>query len=191
MLKKSLFSMLFLSALLFQGCFDSEEEQTKQVKQIDALVKNDNEYILTSTDARQFVVQKVQDGLMLKEFEGKIVIFDIFATWCPPCQASAEHLSSIQKQFKDDVIVIGLTIEDNIPNTKLEKFKQRYHANYTIVNSTENRRLVNEIATELQLGARFPIPLMALFKDGQLILHYVGAVEEEFVVSDIKQALGK
>jgi thiol-disulfide isomerase/thioredoxin len=191
MLKKSLFSMLFISALLFQGCFDSEEEKSKQVEQISALVKNNNEYVLTSTDSTQFVVLKTQDGLTLKENEGKIVIFDIFATWCPPCQASAEHLSAIQKKFNKDVVVIGLTIEDNIPNTKLEKFKSKYHANYTIANSSENRRLINEIATQLQLGARFPIPLMAIYKDGKLIQHYIGAVEEEFVVSDIKQALGK
>jgi len=45
------------------------------------------------------------------------------------------------------------------------------------------------MAKMLQLGERFPIPMMAMYKDGELIQHYIGAVEEEFIESDIKQAL--
>jgi hypothetical protein len=32
---------------------------------------------------------------------------------------------------------------------------------------------------------------MAMYKDSKLINHFVGMVEEEFIESDIKQALGK
>ena len=41
------------------------------------------------------------------------------------------------------------------------------------------------------MGPRYPIPLMAMYKDGKYINHYVGAVQEEFVESDIKRALNK
>jgi thiol-disulfide isomerase/thioredoxin len=193
MLKKSLFSILFLSALVFQGCSDNENNKTEHIEQIAALAKKNTEqkYVLTSTDGRQFVIQKTDDGFILKDSDAKIVIFDIFATWCPPCQASAQHLSSIQKKFKKDVVVIGLTIEENIPNANLIKFKHRFHANYIISNSPDNRPLITEIASQLKVGARFPIPLMTIYKDGKLVSHYIGAVEEEFVESDIKQALGK
>ena len=128
---------------------------------------------------------------MLENAKGKVIIFDIFATWCPPCRASAAHLTSLQKKFKDDLVVIGLTIEDGIDNSKLLEFKKEYNAQYTIVNSDQNRPLINEIANALELGDRFPIPLMALYKDGKLINHYIGAVQEEFVQSDINRALGK
>ena len=65
-----------------------------------------------------------------------------------------------------------------------------YDAQYTLVNSKENRRLVDDIATSLEVGDRFPIPLMAMYLDGKLVNHYVGAIEEEFIESDIKRALG-
>jgi len=32
---------------------------------------------------------------------------------------------------------------------------------------------------------------MAMYKDGVLINHFVGATQEEFIESDIKRALGK
>ncbi len=189
MFKKTLFTIIFISALLFQGC--SQEEEIESANDLLSTKISLNEYILTSTDNEQFVVQKSDTGFILEEAHGKVIIFDIFATWCPPCQASSSHLASLQKKYKDDLVVIGITIEDNIPNTKLEDFKRKFGAKYIIVNSLENRRLINEIASELDLGARFPIPLMAMYKDGTLVNHYVGAIEEEFLESDIKKALGK
>ena len=193
MLNKSIMSLIFLSALIFQGC-SSDSSSEKQVTQVDEansmIAKSQNEYILTSTDTKQYVVKKEANGFVLEGAEGKVLIIDIFATWCPPCKAAASHLSSLQEKYKDDLVILGVTIEDDIPNEKLEDFKKQYNANYVLVNSTVNRRLVNDVAAALEVGDRFPIPLMALYKDGKLINHYVGAVEEEFIASDIKKAMG-
>ena len=182
---------MFLSALIFQGC-SSSEKQDSQVEEANSMVSkpSQNEYILTSTDAKQYIVKKEADGFTLEGAQGKVIIIDIFATWCPPCKAAASHLSSLQEKYKDELVVIGVTIEDNIANEKLEDFKKRHNANYVLVNSTTNRRLVNDVATALKVGDRFPIHLLALYKDGKLINHYIGAVEEEFIASDIKKALG-
>ncbi|MEA2099213.1 MAG: TlpA disulfide reductase family protein [Campylobacterota bacterium] len=186
MLKKSILPILFSLTLLFQGCNDNK----KVVQEANSMVSA-NEYILTSLDNKQFTVKKGDNGFSINELNGKIIIFDIFATWCPPCRAAASHLSSLQKKYKDDLVIIGITIEENITNEKLEMFKKQYNANYTIVNSAQNRVLVNQIANQLELGNRFPIPIMALYKDGKYINHYVGAIQEEFIDSDIKKALGK
>ena len=186
MIKKSISMALLTIAILFQGCNDNNDNNNKEANNI----LSSNEFILTSTNNTQYVVKKEAQGFVVENTKGKVIIFDIFATWCPPCQASAKHLTSIQKKYKDNVVVLGITIEDNIANSKLQEFKEKYGADYTILNSDRNRPLVNEIATALELGERFPIPIMALYKDGKLITHYVGEVQEEFVESDIKRALG-
>jgi len=183
MFKKSIFTTLLALGLLFQGCADENKEANEMVAS--------NEFVLTSTNNTQYIAKKEGNGFIVENTKGKVIIFDIFATWCPPCQAGAEHLTSLQNKFKDDLVIIGITIEDNISNAKLEEFKKKYDADYTIVNSDQNRPLVNAIATELKLGERFPIPIMAMYIDGKLINHYVGEVQEEFVESDIKKALGK
>ena len=89
------------------------------------------------------------------------------------------------------MVIIGITIEDDISNGELINFKDEHNAQYILVNSSTNRRLVTEIANALELGERFPIPIMAMYIDGKLITHYVGEIQEEFVESDIKRALGK
>ncbi len=187
MLKKSIFPALVAFMFIIQGCSSEKADTTEDANSIIAT----NKYILTSLENKQYTVTKEVNNFILDGAEGKVVIFDIFATWCPPCQASASHLSSLQEKYKDDLIVIGATVEDNIANAKLQEFAKKYNATYTIVNSSENRRFVDAVAASLRLGDRFPIPILAMYKDGVLINHYVGAIQEEFVESDIKKALGK
>lgn len=186
MFKKSILITLLSVAMLFQACGEKEKENAVANEMISL-----NEFVLTSTDNKQYIVKKENDGFVLDNAKGKVVLFDIFATWCPPCKASATHLTSLQKNFKDDLVVIGITIEDSITNAKLIEFQEEHNAQYTIVNSSANRPLVNEIANALKLGQQFPIPIMALYIDGKLIKYYVGEIQEEFVESDIKRALGK
>lgn len=187
MLKRSIFIMLLAVAVVFQACGD--KEKSEQNETANSMIST-NEYVLAATDGTtQYVIKKEATGFTLENAEGKVIILDIFATWCPPCQAGATHLTSLQKKYKDDLIVIGVTIEDDISNADLESFKTNYNADYIIVNSTQNRLLVNEVATALELGNRFPIPIMAMYKDGKYINHYIGEVHEEFVESDIKRAL--
>jgi len=184
MINKSILTTLLALSIAFGGCSKDKTEEANSM--ISA-----NEYILTALNNAQYIVKKESNGFILENAKGKVVIFDIFATWCPPCRASASHLSSLQEKYKDDLIIIGITIEDNIPNSKLQDFREKYTANYTLVNSDQNRRLSDEIVKELGLGERYPIPTMAMYKDGKLINHYVGVVQEEFIESDIKKALGK
>ena len=195
MLKTSILSTLLALSLLTQACSkdnNNNSSETKSVSSANSIMSHSSsEYLLTGLDNKQYVVTKTADGYTLKGAKGKVVIFDIFATWCPPCRATAPHLSALKKKFKDDLVVIGVTIQDNLPNEKLQDFRKKYGANYILVNSDQNRRFVNSIATSLNLGNNFPIPIMAIFKDGKLVQHYLGLVEEEFVQSDIKRALGK
>lgn len=186
--KKTILSLIFVVSIFLQGCNDKTEDGT--TSEANSMVAA-NEYVLTGTNQEQIVVQKQGDGYIVTSAKDKIVIFDIFATWCPPCQESAATISALQEKYKNEIVVIGLTIEDNLSNDDLIKFKQTYKANYILANSEQNRRLINDLAKSLELGERFPIPVMAIYKDTKLVNHYLGAVEEEFVENDILRALGK
>ena len=191
MFKTSILSSLVLLSLMFSAC--SKEKNSQQASSIDDAntVLSTNEFILTALDKTEYVIDKKPNGFALKNTQGKVIILDIFATWCPPCRAEASHLTSLQKKYKDELVVFGITIEDGIENSKLEAFRKEYNANYILVNSNENSRLIEAVANKLDVGKNFGIPLMALYKDGELIRYYQGAVEEEFLESDIKKALGK
>lgn len=187
MFKKYILFLSLVSLILFQGCSEKKEEKSGSSKESFSGV----EYVLRGLDKKEYVVNKSAQGFSLEGAKDKIVIFDIFATWCPPCRAAASHLTSLQEKYKNDLIVIGITIEDKIEDAKLEDFAQKYNAKYVLVNSPQNRSLSDAIVKELGLGERYPIPTLAMYKNGVLINHYVGATQEEFIESDIKNALGK
>lgn len=188
MFKKTVISLSILLPLLFLGCSNSDE--TTETQESNNMVAS-NDFNLVDTKGNEYNVTKTGLNFTVKGHEGKVIMFDIFATWCPPCRAEASHLGHLQEKYKDDLLVIGVTIEDNIPNSQLENFKKSYDANYALVNSQDNERLYRAIASATKVGQRFPIPFMVMYKDGRYITHYVGQTPEEMIESDIKKALGK
>ena len=187
-MKIKLFSSICIATfLLLTGCNSKEKrESTKTTHKS----QTDNRFNLQPIDSNETVVlKKGKDGLTLLNEPKRLLLIDIFATWCPPCRAEAEVLSNIQKKFPKQVKIIGVTIENSIEYEKLATFAHTYNAHYTLVTSSANEKVIDKVSSDINIGSRFPIPLMVIYKDGKVYRHYEGATEEEFIVSDIKQAL--
>lgn len=167
----------FLAILFFAGC-EKKEDDVFAKKSVEK-----TKFVLTALDGKEIEVTKHQSGLNFKGYEGKIVFLDFYATWCPPCKASVPHLIALQKKYKNDFEIIGVTMEQNKANSDLEEFVKSYGINYTITNSPENFELGKA------LGAK-GLPFMIMYdKKGNYFTHYVGAVPEEMLDRDIKRIL--
>lgn len=59
--------------------------------------------------------------------EGKIVLVDIWATWCGLCKRPIPELNKFQKQFQDDLIIIGITFENERKIKKMTGSKMKYY----------------------------------------------------------------
>ncbi len=67
--------------------------------------------------AKSILNEKAPD-LVVKEWisaqpktKGKFVLVDFWATWCGPCRGAIPKLNEIQKKFKKDLVVIGISDE--------------------------------------------------------------------------------
>ncbi|MGI8715453.1 MAG: TlpA family protein disulfide reductase [Solirubrobacteraceae bacterium] len=68
----------------------------------------------------------------LAEFRGKVVVLNVFASWCDPCATEAPLLASEQHLLtKHGATLVGVTYEDNSSDS--EKFARRYHITYPVL----------------------------------------------------------
>src|SRR5258707_10938719 len=51
--------------------------------------------------------------LTLASAHGKVVLLNFWATWCGPCRAEIPDLIELQQKYKDQLQIIGLTVDDD------------------------------------------------------------------------------
>ena len=57
----------------------------------------------------------------LADFRGKIVLYNAWATWCPPCKAEMPTLEAYFQQHQQDGFVV-VAIEDGEPAAEVAEF---------------------------------------------------------------------
>ena len=50
--------------------------------------------------------------LTLAELEGRPVVLNFWASWCPPCREEALALERVWRESSDDVWIVGVNIQD-------------------------------------------------------------------------------
>jgi cytochrome c biogenesis protein CcmG/thiol:disulfide interchange protein DsbE len=68
---------------------------------------------------------------MLADLQGKVVVVNIWASWCGPCTAEAPGLAHLAKHYGDRVQFLGVDIEDQ--TTPARAFIQKYGWTYPSV----------------------------------------------------------
>lgn len=49
----------------------------------------------------------------LSQWQGKIIVLNFWATWCPPCREEMPELSALNTEYQDkNVIVIGIALDE-------------------------------------------------------------------------------
>jgi thiol-disulfide isomerase/thioredoxin len=78
-------------------------------------------------------------------FDGKVVLVNIFGTWCPPCQQEVPHLVALQNQYRDQGFeIVAVSFEGQTPYDLnellafLKRFKERKGINYLVTTGGES-----------------------------------------------------
>ena len=63
--------------------------------------------------------------------QGKVVVLNVWATWCPPCVVETPGFVDLANDFRGDVQFVGLAAEDDADAVRL--FGERYAVPYPLV----------------------------------------------------------
>ena len=176
-----LLAFLFLSFTI-TGCQNKNVSDKPQKENTTSDYTNTNynnsqkapNFILTDTNGKQ---------VKLSDYKGKIVILDFWATWCPPCRRGIPDLIDLQKQYKKNLAVIGISLDID-SKKEVVPFIKEYGINYKVVYG--NNEVVQKYGNIQSIPTTFIID-----QNGNIVTSYIGLQRKETFKSQIDALIKK
>lgn len=133
--------------------------------------------------APDFILYTV-DGIEVKlsNYLGKVVILDFWAMWCAPCRRAIPDLVSIQNEFKDELVIIGISLDQPATQDDLVPFIKYYGINYPVV--------LGNIEVSDAYGNIQGIPTSFIIdREGKIINKHIGLVPKSTLIEEINLLL--
>jgi thiol-disulfide isomerase/thioredoxin len=82
------------------------------------------------------------DRLSLASYAGKVVVVNVWGSWCPPCRAEADELAAASRELAPrGVVFVGINTRDSSPDNGLS-FQRRYQVPYPSIYDPGGRNLL-------------------------------------------------
>lgn len=122
------------------------------------------------------------------EFQGKVLIVDIWGTWCPPCREEIPHFIALYKQYGSQGLeIVGLNKENGSVEAQAQKvreFRDKFGIPYRCAIITER------IMAQIPDFDGFPTTLF-FDKRSKLRLMYVGYHEARELQAAVENLLAE
>jgi peroxiredoxin len=110
------------------------------------------------------------DSIKLSDYAGKVLLVNLWATWCGPCRKETPELVNLHKEFQPrGVEMIGLSTEN--PDASAESvraFVKAYNVDYHIGWAT------HEVAVTLMQGNGSIPQSFIITREGRIMKRFVG-----------------
>jgi thiol-disulfide isomerase/thioredoxin len=120
--------------------------------------------------------------LNLASVRGKVVLLNFWATWCGPCRAEIPDLIELQQKYKDQLQIIGLTVDDD-DAAAIKQTVAEAHINYPVAMAPPEIRV--------QYGGIGALPTsFVLDTQGRIVQKHEGLRDPVLYETEIRALLG-
>jgi peroxiredoxin len=184
------FGLIFvLFAFVFWGCnTESESEKgdgpTQPLEQLDPasaqLYPAQRE-----AKARDFEVKLLDDETFkLSDYEGQVVLLNIWATWCAPCREETPDLQELYEKYQDQgFMILGVSIDEQ-GESVVRPFVEEYDVTYPIV--IDDGTIMDKYGPTMGVPTTYVIN-----KEGNLEYFAVGALTNNELEPRLKKLLNR
>jgi thiol-disulfide isomerase/thioredoxin len=112
--------------------------------------------------------------------KGKVVVVNVFASWCPPCRDEIPGLVNVRQAFPPDrVVLLGVSV-DREPKA-LFKYMEDMRMNYPVLLAR------GDFIQRIQVQA---VPQLLIYNQrGELVVNHLGLMDEDDIRSRINNIL--
>jgi thiol-disulfide isomerase/thioredoxin len=123
------------------------------------------------------------DGIPVStaQWRGKVVLLTFWATWCPPCRDEIPELIDLQARYKDQLQVIGVSLDD-APPQEVREFAKEAGINYPVIMASHE--LIAEYGGVPALPTSFVVNT-----DGRIAQKNVGLYPQEVYEAEVRALL--
>jgi thiol-disulfide isomerase/thioredoxin len=111
--------------------------------------------------APEFVLLNVDgDTVMLSDYAGKVVLINIWATWCPPCRVEIPDIAELYDEYKDNgLVALGISLDE-------------VNAEFTVDDLA---------AASAELGVNYPV-LLGTESVAEAYISKAGGIPETYII---------
>lgn len=128
------------------------------------------------------------NSVSLSDYEGKVVLLNFWATWCPPCRHEIPYFNELYKEYRDEGFeVLGISLDRGGEKT-VEKFLESNEVIYPILMGDNS---VTTIYQEfVPPDQRNSIPFTFIIDgEGNISKVYVGSRPKDVFEKHIREVL--
>ena len=120
-------------------------------------------------------------AVRLADYKGKVILLNVWATWCGPCELEIPELVEAYSKYKDKgVVVLGISLDD--PAETLREYAPKKQMNYPL--------LLWDDAFDEAYGPIVGVPITFFIgRDGTISRRHFGPVTKERIEQEIKALL--
>lgn len=121
----------------------------------------------------------------LSDQKGKVVLMNIWATWCPPCREETPELEDLYRKYKNDgYVTLGVSIDEQ-GESVVRPFMEEFDVTYPMYIDTDGTVMD-------KYGPTMGIPTTYIIgRQGKLRYFAVGAVTKKELEPRIKELLAE
>lgn len=123
--------------------------------------------------AQNFTVDLINgESFQLSNQQGKVVLINIWATWCAPCHDETPDFVDLYDQYKDEgLLVLGVSIDEQ-GKSVVKPFMEKYNVNYPVV--IDDGSIMDKYGPTMGIPTSYVID-----KEGNLRYFAVGALTQK------------
>lgn len=113
--------------------------QTSNANSTASKTSKSSEYPPAPAGVLQADIKRLDNSVFkVDELKGKVVLLNLWATWCGPCRAEMPELVALESELKDKGFkIIGLNVDDET-EAQIKPFVEEMKLNYEIAWADEN-----------------------------------------------------